>query len=104
MLLLDMKWGNRDISFVESVNTPKLCKIADIVTLELLFDDVLVDICFGYIKWYSQREKAGISFEITNEKDWFFWNTLLLSEYHKLLNLKMYWETTPILWCIQGLV
>ena len=54
----------------------------DIVALELLFDDALADICFGYIKWYSQREKAGISFEITNEKDRFFWNTLMLSEYH----------------------
>ena len=52
------------------------------MALELLFDDALADICFGYIKWYSQREKAGISFEITNEKDRFFWNTLMLSEYH----------------------
>ena len=42
--------------------------------------------CFGYIKLYSQREKAGISFEITHEKDCLFLNTLRLSEYHKWLS------------------
>ena len=34
--------------------------------LKLLFDDVLVDLILGYTKFYSHREKAGISFEITN--------------------------------------
>ena len=85
-----MKWGNHDIDFAEWANTAKLWKWADIVThfrpLQLLFDDVLVDMCFGYIKLYSQREKPGISFKITNEKDCLFWNTLLLSESHRWLS------------------
>ena len=34
--------------------------------LKLFFDDVLVDMIFGYTKLYSHREKADISFEITN--------------------------------------
>ena len=36
--------------------------------IELFFDDVLVDMIFGYTKFYSHRERAGISFEINNEK------------------------------------
>ena len=36
--------------------------------LELFFDDVLDDMIFGCTKLYSHRKKAGISFEITNEK------------------------------------
>ena len=53
----------------------------DIVTplklLELFFDDVLVDMIFGYTKLYSHREKAGISFGITNEKIRFFLSMLV---------------------------
>ena len=46
--------------------------------LELFFDDVLVDMIFGYTKLYSDREKADISFEITNEKIHLFvtWPTI----------------------------
>ena len=53
-------------------NIPKWSTLGDIVTplrlLELSFDDVLFDMIFGYTKLYSHREKAGISFEMTNEK------------------------------------
>ena len=70
--VLDMKWANCDINFAEWANIPKFSTLDDIVThlrlLELFFDDVLVDIIFGYTKLYSHREKAGISFKITNEK------------------------------------
>ena len=44
---------------------------------------------------YSYRQKAGISFEITNEKIRLFSSMLLLSGFHKLLDRKMYWEETP---------
>ena len=55
------------------VNIPKFSKLDDIVTplrvSELFFDNVLVDIIVGYTKLYSHRQKADISFEITNEKN-----------------------------------
>ena len=35
----------------------------------LFFDDVLVDMIVGYAKLHSHREKAGICFKITNEKN-----------------------------------
>ena len=35
--------------------------------LKLFFDDVLVDMVFGNTKFYSHREKADISFEISKE-------------------------------------
>ena len=35
---------------------------------ELFFDDVLVRMIVGYTKLQSHREKADISFEITNKK------------------------------------
>ena len=44
----------------------------------------------GYTKLYSHRQKADISFKITDEK-----NLLLLGGCHKLPCRKMYWETTP---------
>ena len=65
-----MKWENRDINVVERVNIPKFSKLDDFVTLlrllELFFDGVSVDMIVGYTKLYSHREKAEISFEITN--------------------------------------
>ena len=71
----------------------------DIVTLlrllKLLFDDILVDMIFGYTKLHSHREKANISFEITNEKIRLFSSMLLLSGCHKLPDRKMYWEAIP---------
>ena len=63
--------------------------------LKLFFDDVLVDMTFGYTKFYSHREKADISFEITNEKIRLFSSILLLIGYNKLPDRKMHWETTP---------
>ena len=36
--------------------------------LELFFNDVLVEMIVGYTKLYSHREKAGISFQMTNKK------------------------------------
>ena len=62
---------------------------------ELLFDDVLVDVIFGYTKLYSYREKADIRFKITNEKVRLFLSMLLLSGCHKFQDHKMYWEATP---------
>ena len=61
---------------------------------ELFFDDVLVDMIFGYTKLYSHREKVDISFEITNEKTRSFLSMLLLIGCHKLPDHKMYWEAT----------
>ena len=94
-----MKWANRNINFVEWTNIPKVRALDDIVTLlrlfELFFDDVLVDMIFGNTKLYSHREKADISFKITNEKIGLFLSMLLLSRCHKLPVYKMYWETTP---------
>ena len=79
-------------------NIPKFSTVDDIVTpfrlFELFFDDVLVDMIFGYTKFYSHREKAGISFEITNEKIRLFVSMLLLSGWHKFPDRKMYWEAT----------
>ena len=66
----------------------------DIVTplrlLLLLFNDVLVDMIFGYTKLYSHTEKAGPSFEITTEKIRLFLNMLLLSGCHKLPDRNLY--------------
>ena len=62
---------------------------------ELFFDDVLVDMIVGYTKLHSHREKADISFEITNEKIHLLLGMLLLSGCHKFPDRKMYWETTP---------
>ena len=77
-----MKSENRDINVVERANIPKFSKPDDIVTplrlLELFFDDVLVDMIVGYTKLYNHREKADISFEITNEKIHLFLSMLLL--------------------------
>ena len=69
--------------------------------LELFVDDVLVDMTFGYTKLYSHREKAGISFEITDEKIRLFSSMLLLSGCHKLHTVK---RRPPILLCKQGLI
>ena len=68
----------------------------DIVTvlrlLKLFFDYVLVDVIFGYTKLCSHREKADISFKITNEKIRLFSSMLRLSGCFKLPDRKMYWE------------
>ena len=63
--------------------------------LKLFFDYVLVDMIFGYTKLCSHKEKADISFEITNEKIRLFSTMLLLSGCFKLPDRKMYWEETP---------
>ena len=70
-----MKWANRDSNVVEWANIPMFSILDNIVTvrlLELLFEDVLVDIVFGYTKLYSHREKSDLSFENTNEKIRYF--------------------------------
>ena len=71
-----MKWANCDINVVEWANTPNFSMLDDIVTplgiFKLFFDDVLVYMMFGYTRSYSCREKASISFEITNEKTHLF--------------------------------
>ena len=96
--VLDMKWENRDINVVEWANIPKFSKLDDIVTplrlLELFFD-VLNDMILGYTKLYNHREKAEISFEITNEKICLFLSMLLLSGCHNLPDRKMDRKTTP---------
>ena len=58
------------------------------ILLKLFFEDILVDMIFGYAKLYSHREKADISFEITNEKIRLLPSMLLLSECHKLPDRK----------------
>ena len=77
----------------------KFSTLDDIVTplrlLILFFNDVLVDMIFSYTKLYSHKEKAGIRFEITNEKIRLFLSMLLLSGCHKLPDRNMYWEATP---------
>ena len=82
------KWANRDINVVEWASIPKFSTLDDIVTplrlLELFFDPVLVDMIFGYNKLYSHREKADISFGITNEKIRLFLSMLLLNRSHEL--------------------
>ena len=74
-------------------------KINDIVPplilLELFFEDILVDMIFGYTKLYGHTEKLDISFGITNEKICIFLSMLLLSGCHKPPKRKMYWEVTP---------
>ena len=74
--VLDMKWENCDIHVVDRANIPKFSELNYIVTplrlLELFFDDVLVDMIFGYTKLNSHKEKAGISFETTNKKIYLF--------------------------------
>ena len=57
--------------------------------LKLLFDYVLVCMIFGYTELYSHREKADISFVITNEKISLFSSMVLLSGCHKLPDRKM---------------
>ena len=90
---------NRDIDVVEWISIWKCSKLDDIVTflrlLEFIFDDVLTHMTVGYTTLYSHREKQDISFEITNEINRLFLNMHLFSGCHKLLNRKMYWETTP---------
>ena len=54
------KYFDHGCSKVDDIETP-------LRLLEIFFDDVLVDWIVGYIKLYSHREKADISFEIANE-------------------------------------
>ena len=104
-----MKWENRDINVVDWTNIPKFSKLDDILTpvrlLELFSDDTLVNMIVGYTKLYTQREKADIRFEITNQKIRLFLGMLLLREaggggggvvggdYSP--DSKFNWETTP---------
>ena len=71
--VLDMKCKNCNINVVETTKIPKFSELDYILTplrlLKLFFDDVLVDMIFGYTKLYSHRQKADVSFEITNEKN-----------------------------------
>ena len=89
---------NRDINVVERADIPKFSKRDNIVTplrlSELFFDDVLVNMIVGCTKLYSHREKADISFEITNEKIYLFLSMVLLRRGHKLPDREMHWETT----------
>ena len=66
-----MKWENCDINVVEQANILKFSSLGKIGTLvrlfELLFDNPLIDMSVGYIRFYGHLEKADISFEITNE-------------------------------------
>ena len=65
-------------------NIPKFSKLDDILTpvrlLELFSDDALVNMIVGHTKLYTQREKADIRFEITNQKIRLFLGMLLLRE------------------------
>ena len=96
-----------DISF-RLLTHLEVNNINDVVTplrlLELFFEDVLVDMIFGYTKLNGHTEKVDISFEITNQKIRYFLSMLLLSGCHKPPERKMYWERPPILLCKQGLI
>ena len=61
----------------------------------LFYDDVLVNMIVGYTELYGHREKANISFEITNEKIRLFLRMLLLRGCYKLPDREMYCETSP---------
>ena len=65
--------------------------------LELFFENILVDMIFGYTKLYGHTEKGDISFQITNEKIRLFSSMLLL-------NVKYIGRRPPILLCKQGLI
>ena len=98
LLALEVKWENGNINFEEWANVAKFSKLDDIMTpvrlLKLFFEDVLVNLTFCYIKLYSYREKADLSFEITNENICLFLTILLLRGCYKLSDRKMYWEAT----------
>ena len=89
-----MKWDNRNINVVEQANISKFSKLDNIVThlklIELFFNGVLVNMNVGYTKLYGHREKADISFEITNEKTCLFLSMLLLYGCNKLPDHIMY--------------
>ena len=61
-----MKCGNRDINVVVPANTPDFSKLDDIWAplrlYQLFFDDALVNVIVGYIKFYGYRKKAGTKF------------------------------------------
>ena len=63
-----------------------------------------VPVTFGHIKLYSHKEKAGFSFEITNEKMRLFLSMLLLSECYKLPDLKFIGRRTLTLFCNECLI
>ena len=106
--LLNMKLENRDINIVERANISKFSKLDDIeIPLSLLkvfFNDLLVGMIVGYTKVYSHREKADISFEITNEDVNLFQSMLLLSGCQKLPDYKIYGRLPPTLLCKQGMI
>ena len=62
---------------------------------EFFFDYILVNMIVGYTKLYSNREKASINFEITNEKNRLFLSMLLHSGCLMVPDRKTYWEKTP---------
>ena len=89
-----LKWANWDINVAEWANNPKFSALDDIVAplrfLELFFDDdVLDDMIFRHTKLYSHREKANISFEITNKRKCLFLSILMISRCHKFPDHKM---------------
>ena len=101
-----MVWANCDIDVAEWANIPKFSAVDD-----LLIPDRLLDLFFVTFQliWFlaissCTVEKAGINFEITNNKIWLFLSMLLLTGYLKFPDDRMYWEVTPILFCKQGLV
>ena len=93
-----MKWANSDINVVGWTCIRKFSTLDNIVTpqrlLKLFVDKVLVSMIFAYTKLHSHREKAGISFEIDNEKLRLFLSMLLLSGCHELPDCEIYWEAT----------
>ena len=101
-----MVLANRDIDVVEWTNIPKFSAVDDLLIPARLLD--LFFVTFQLI-WFlaissCTVEKAGINFEITNDKIWLFLSMPLLTGYLKLPDHRMYWEVTPILLCKQGLV
>ena len=77
LLVLEVKWENGNINFAEWANIAKFSKLDDIMT-PLRLVKLFFNLTFCYIKLYSYREKADISFEITNEKIFLSLTILLL--------------------------
>ena len=89
-----MVLANRDIDVVEWTNIPKFSAVDDLLTPVRLLD--LFFVTFQLI-WFLATssctvEKAGINFEIANDKIWLFY---LITGYLKLPDHRMHWEVTP---------
>ena len=94
--VLEMKWTNCDINW-KWANISKFSTLDKLMTplrlLKLFF--VIYQLIYVLAASSYTAEKAGVNFEITNEKIHLFLSMLLLTGCPKLPNQKMYWESAP---------